>query len=415
MVALARKEDNLVRLRTTEPFLPLIDPSHPDYKTRFLTFYGGRGGRKSWEVARALLIRGMNEKLRILCAREFQNSISDSVLATLEDIANDIGVAEFYDFQRNTIIGANGTEFIFKGLGRNVRSIKSAASIDIVWIEEGESTSDYSIKTLFPTIRKHGSQIITTFNTGQDSDPIYKRLVLLPQKDAKEAPKHYVRKVLYLDNPDISQEFIDEAESMLRTDPEAYAHIYLGELWTRSDAQVLAGKWRVGELDPANADGTYQGLDFGFSIDPSAFIRLHIIGKTLYIEREVYRKGVEIEDYPDFLDKIPGAREIKIRADNARPEIISHIKKKGFNIVACKKWDGSVKDGISLLRSFDEIVIHPSCRNTINEARLWSYKTDRLGEVTSDLVDANNHAFDAIRYALEAAIKQTKEISIRVA
>lgn len=411
-----REKDNRVRVQTTEPFLPLIDRSHPNYKTRFLTFYGGRGGRKSWEVARALLLRGASERLRILCAREFQNSIGDSVLATLEDIANDIGIAPFYDFQKTTVIGKNGTEFLFKGLGKNVRSIKSAASIDLVWIEEAETTSSYSIKTLFPTIRKKGSQIITTFNTGQETDPIYKRLVLDPEKDHIEAPDHYVRKVLYLDNPDISEEFIKEAETMRRNDPEGYCHIYLGELWSRSDAQVLSGKWRIGEIETSDEDSVYYGLDFGFSVDPSAFVKVWIVGKTLYIEREAYRKGVEVDDYPDFLDKIPGARDYRIRADNARPELISHIKKKGFNIVSCRKWDGCVEDGISLLRSFDEIVINPSCRNTINEARLWSYKTDRLtGDVLPVLLDANNHAFDAVRYALEGSIKQTKEISIRVA
>jgi len=414
-VPVKREKDNRVRVQTTEPFRPLIDRKHKNYKTRFLTFYGGRGGRKSWEVARALLLRGAAEPLRILCAREFQNSIGDSVLATLEDIATEIGIAPFYEFQRNAVIGLNGTEFQFKGLGKNVRSIKSAEGIDLVWIEEGETISSHSIKTLFPTIRKKGSQIITTFNTGQESDPIYKRLVLDPQKDEIDGRNHYVRKVTYLENPDISEEFIEEAEAMRRTDPEGYCHVYGGELWTRSEAQVLAGKWRIGEIDTSNADGVYYGLDFGFSVDPSAFVKVWIVGNVLYIEREAYRVGVEIEDYPDFLDKIPGARDYKIRADNARPEIISHIKKKGFNIVSCKKWDGSVKDGISLLRSFDEIVINPSCKGTINEARLWKYKTDRLGEVLPDLLDANNHAFDAIRYALEASIKQTKEISIRVA
>jgi phage terminase large subunit len=337
-------------------------------------------------------------------------------MALPEDTAIRIGLDKFYTFKNNRVEGANGTVFIFKGLGKNIRSIKSTESVDIVWIEEAETTSKYSIRILFPTIRKAGSQIICTFNTGMESDPIYQRLVIDPQKNPKEAGKHYCRLVTYLENPDISEEFLEEAEAMRESDPEGYDHIYLGETWSRADAQVLSGKWRIGVMDTEGADGAYFGLDFGFSVDPSVLTKTYIIGKTLYIEREACEVGVEIEDYPEFLDRVDGSRTHKIRADNARPELISHIKKKTFNIVACKKWDGCVEDGISLLRSFTEIVIHPRCKQTAREAKLWRYKTDRLsGDVLPVLIDANNHAFDSVRYALEPMVKPAKDISIRVA
>jgi len=407
---------NLPKIQTTAAFVPLYAENDPNYSTRFLTFYGGRGGRKSWEVARALLIRGRKKKLKILCAREFQNSIDDSVLALLEETADRIGLSGFYTFQNNKVLGRNGTEFIFKGLGKNIRSIKSTESIDIVWIEEAETTSLKSMRILFPTIRKKGSQIITTFNTGMITDPIYKRLVLDPKNNPKEAKKHYCRLVTYLENPDISSEFVEEAEAMRESDPEGYDHIYLGEPWSRSDAQVLAGKWRIGVMDTTGADGAYLGLDYGFSVDPSVLSKSYIIGKVLYIESEAAEVGVEIDDYESFLLRVEDSKSYRIRADSARPELTSHIKKKGFNIVSCKKWDGCVEDGISLLRSFSEIVINPSCKQAAREAKLWRYKTDRLsGDVLPVLIDANNHAFDAVRYSLEPMVKPSKDLSIRVA
>ena len=117
-----------------------------------------------------------------------------------------------------------------------------------------------------------------------------------------------------------------------------------------------------------------------------------------------------------FVSKLVDSKKDMIRADNARPELISHLKREGFSIRAADKWKGSVEDGITYLRSFDEIVIHEDCINTIKEAELWSYKTDKInGEPLSELVDANNHAFDALRYALQPIIKPAPMPSIRVA
>jgi len=408
----------LPRVKTIPQFLPLYDRSNPYYKARFLTWYGGRGGRKSWEVARGLLLRGLQDNERILCTREYQNSISDSVISVIEDQADQIGVADYFDFQKTAIYSkVNETEFIFKGIRTNPRSLKSTEGVTICWNEEAQDTSRGSFEILEPTIRKAGSQIITTFNTGEETDFIYQRLVV--NADAGS----YVCKVLYSDNPDCPRELIEAAESMRVRDPDRFANIYLGETWSRSDAQVLSGKWRIGSVDITRADGAYLGGDFGFSTDPSTLVKSWIVGRDpvkgggiLYIQSEAFQTGVEIDDYPRFYDRIDGSRNYQIRADNARPELVSHIRKKGFNIVSCRKGDGSVEDGISLLRSFDEIVIDPLCPNAIREARTWRYKTDRLsGDVLPVLVDENNHIWDAVRYSIEPLLKPAKDISMRFA
>ena len=402
------------RIKLTPEFEPLFLPNHPHYKTRFLSFDGGRAGMKSWQVARGILCRMMKSKIRVLCTREYQSSISDSVIHLLESQAYELKINKFFKFQNNTILGLNGSEVIFKGLKLKPQEVKSTEAIDLCWVEEAQSVSERSWLNLVPTIRKPGSQIIVTFNPGQETDPTYKRFIT----DAVGDKRIYRKRVTYLDNPWVSKDIIEDAEKLKQKDYEGYRHIYLGEPWTRSDSQVLNGCWRVGEMDTEGAYGAYFGADFGFSSDPSTLIKSWIIPKgkrnVLYIEKECYEHGVEIDDYEEFYKRIPESEKHEIRADNARPELISHIRKKGFRISAAQKWGGSVEDGISYLRNFDEIVINPSCTYTIQEAREWKYKTDKLTEdVLPVLIDAHNHCWDAVRYALQPLIKPLKEPQMR--
>jgi phage terminase large subunit len=148
-------------------------------------------------------------------------------------------------------------------------------------------------------------------------------------------------------------------------------------------------------------------MDHGFATDPMTLVKCWIADRTLYIEKERFGHGIEIADMVEFVEGMPEAVNHTIRADSARPEINSHLRNTGLNVVSVEKWAGSVEDGITFLRSFDEIVIHPSCKHIIEEARLWSYKTDRLtGDIMPQVVDDYNHGWDAVRYALQPLIKQ---------
>ena len=191
-------------------------------RARYKVLYGGRGGLKSWSAARTLLLAGVERTLRILCAREFQNSIADSVHRLLADQIALMGLGNFYQVQNTTILGANGTEFIFVGLRYNVESIKSLEGVDICWVEEAERVSERSWEILVPTIRKAGSEIWVTFNPAQESDPTYQRFVVNPP------PGAIVRKVSWRDNPWLPDELRQEAEHLRRTDPEAYMHVWEG-------------------------------------------------------------------------------------------------------------------------------------------------------------------------------------------
>ena len=186
----------------------LFEPS------RYKVAYGGRGAAKSWAFARALLVRGACERIRVLCAREIQRSIADSVHKLLRDQIDSLGLAAFYRVTDTAIRGANGTEFIFCGLYRNVTQIKSMEGIDVCWVEEAETVSDESWNLLIPTIRQPGSEIWISFNPGEPDDATYTRFVANPP------PGAVVVKVGWADNPWLTAELRAEKDHLYATDPD---------------------------------------------------------------------------------------------------------------------------------------------------------------------------------------------------
>mgnify|MGYP000095936013 FL=1 len=143
--------------------------------SRYKVLYGGRGGAKSWGVARALLIKAAQNPLRVLCAREFQTSIKDSVHKLLCDQIEALGLGTFYEITQTSIRGKNGSEFSFVGLKNNVANVKSYEGVDICWVEEAQTTSRMSWNVLIPTIRKEKSEIWITFNPELETDETYQR------------------------------------------------------------------------------------------------------------------------------------------------------------------------------------------------------------------------------------------------
>ena len=353
---------------------------------RYKVYYGGRGGGKSWQFARALILLGYDRKLRILCTREIQRSISDSVHKLLKEQIDAMGLTGFYDITRDAIRGQNGTEFIFKGLRTNPQEIKSMEGVDICWVEEAQAVSAESWDVLIPTIRKPGSEIWLTFNPLSPDDATWTRFVKNPP------PGAWVQKVLYSDNPWFPDVLEEEREHLQAIDPELYQHIWLGEPRTISDAQVFKGRYLVQEFETPKDARFFHGADWGFSVDPSVLIRCFIRGNVLYVDREAYGAGVELDETPQLFDSIETSRKWAIKADSARPETISYMKRQGFKIEAAKKWAGSVEDGLAILKSFDKIIIHPRCVHAADEFYKYSYKVDKNnGDVLPIVVDANNH------------------------
>jgi phage terminase large subunit len=365
--------------------------------SRYKVAHGGRGSSKSWGFARELLLRSITKSIRILCARELQVSIKDSVHKLLSDQIDLLGWGPWFNITQHEISNDWGSEILFEGIRNNVTKIKSMEGIDIAWVEEAEKVSKESWKVLIPTIRTPGSEIWVSYNPDLPDDPTHQRFVMQTPPDAR------VIEINWPDNPWFPEELRKEKDYLYSVDPEAAENVWGGKTRKNSAAQVLKGKYIVETFEPQLGwDGPYIGVDWGFSQDPSAMIEMYICGRRLFIRREVWGVGIDIDRLPARFDEIPNARKYTSRADCARPETISYMQQHGYpNMIACEKWKGSVEDGVAHLRQYEQIVIHPSCRYTADEARLWSYKIDKLsGDVLPDLVDAHNHCWDAIRYGL---------------
>lgn len=192
---------------------------------RYKVLYGGRGGGKSWAVARALLVQAAKTPMRVLCTREVQKSIKDSVHRLLSDQIAAMGLGGFYEVLETEIRGKNGSAFLFAGLLQHtIDSIKSFEGVDRVWVEEAHSVSKKSWDVLVPTIRKPGSEIWATFNPQLDSDEVYARFVLAGRADC------VALKVNYSENPWFPQVLEDERLEAKRTmKPAEYEYVWEGK------------------------------------------------------------------------------------------------------------------------------------------------------------------------------------------
>lgn len=369
--------------------------------------FGGRGSGKSYAAALMSSVWGYAEPLRILCAREFQASIAESFHAELKAaIASQPWLEAHYDVGRDYLRGANGTEFIFRGLRRNEQSIKSLAKIDLTIIEEAEDVPEHSWLALEATVfRQPKSELWAIWNPREEGSPVDQRFRKNPPANA------LVASLNWSDNPffPAGLHTLRQREQQ-RLDPATYAHVWEGAYLQNSSAQVFGGKVEVREFEPNEREtawrGPFFGGDFGFSQDPTAAVEVWINGEDVYIRREAFRTGLELDDTaPAVMAAIPRFALEVSRWDSARPESISYISRNGLpRAQAVRKWPGSVEDGIKFLRSFRSIVIHPDCVNMQREARLYSYKVNDNGDVTSKIIDAHNHGWDAVRYALEPQI-----------
>ena len=228
---------------------------------RYRVAYGGRSSGKSWTAAQGLIVRSMQKKIRILCCREIQKSIKESVKKTLESTIERMGLAGAFTFKQDSIVCCNGSEFIFQGLHANVQQIKSLENISIAYVEEAETVTEESWQVLIPTIRAVNSEIWVCFNPKDATDATYQRFVVNPPSDCISM------KINYTDNPFCPEVMKAEAEDLKRKNPGLYRHIWLGEcrqanenaLWK---ARTMIDPYRVNVRDcPSDMRRIVVGVD----------------------------------------------------------------------------------------------------------------------------------------------------------
>jgi phage terminase large subunit len=390
---------------TAEVFQPLLRPA------RYKGAKGGRASGKSHFFAE-LAVEAMvcDPSLRFVCIREVQRSLKFSAKSLIERKLRDLRVSHLFEILQSEIRRRGGSGvMIFEGMqDHTADSLKSLEGFGRAWVEEAQSLSRRSVDLLLPTIRSAGSEVWFSWNPHQPEDPVDE---LFRQLAADGDVDHVLVHADYLDNPFVEAESVREAERMRRVDVDAYAHIWLGQYNLRSDAQVLAGKWRVDEFEAAEEwDGPYYGADWGFN-DPTVLMRCWIGDERLWVDWEVGGSDIGLDEIAPLFRMMPGAAKHVIRADASRPDTIQHVRKAGLDVIAAPKGQGSVEDGVQFLRKFEEIVIHERCTGAQEEARLWSWKTDRLtGDPLPKLEDKHNHRWDAIRYALAPLIHRERRI-----
>ena len=384
---------------------------------RFKILRGGRGSGKSWSVARYLVIKAAFDDCRILCTREMQNSIRDSVYKLLVDQIRELGLESYFEILKDGIRGRFGSEFIFKGLKHNISGIRSTEGIDICWVEEAELVSDDSWMLLIPTLfRKKDSELLVTYNPETDGSATDLRF-------CKNIPPSCAwAEVNFEDNPWFPEGLKELQEYDKKVDEEKWQHVWQGRYKQYADALIFKGKILVEDFEtPTDSVQFYFGADFGFSNDPTVLSRMFIKDGKLYIDQEAYGIGVEITDLHQFFASVPGSDRWRITADSQRPDTISFLSQShtakngttypGYDIIGAEKGKGSVEDGIQFLRGFEQIVIHPRCRGAVDNFFNYKWKQDRVTqEILPIPLDSSNHVPDSCRYALERYIKSKTSV-----
>lgn len=392
---------------------PLFEPK------RYKVMHGGRGGAKSWGVARALIIQAAQQPLRILCAREIQKSMRDSVHRLLKDQIAAMGYGAFFEVFDSEIRGKNGSLFLFAGLqSHTVDSIKSFEGVDRVWCEEAHSISAKSWDTLIPTIRKPGSEIWVTLNPDMDTDDTYVRFIAAPSDDT------WLCEVNWRDNPWFPEVLEQERLKAQRLDPDAYQHI-----WEGKPRRVAEGAIYRHEIDALFTDGRARDVPY----DPS--MPVHTVwdlgwndAMTIimcqrgpqdvrvldYIEDsnrtlDWYVAQLEKRSYRWGTDYLPhDGRTRNFQTGKSTEEMLRAMGRKSVQVLA----QTSVEEGIKAAR-----LMFPRCYfDKLKTARLVEclkrYRRDvnsRTNEPGLPLHDQYSHGADGFRYLGQAVNRMASE------
>lgn len=391
---------------------------------RYKVAYGGRGGTKSWGFARALLILGAQQKLRILCARETQKSIADSVHKLLSDQVANLGLEQFYEIQNATIIGQNGTEFTFAGLKQNISNLKSYEGCDICWVEEAQTVSKHSWEVLIPTIRKENSEIWVTFNPDLETDETYKRFVL------NAPPSSVVAKVNWTDNPWFPETLRQEKDHLKDKDPDSYENVWEGMCKQVVEGAIYRNELLAAEREQRICRVPYDATkpvhtfwDLGFGDNTSIWFaqslpfefRLIDFAQGSQQSLPYYLKLLQDRPYVYGAHHLPfDAQAHNLAAGRTVEEQVKAVYPGKVKIVPKL----SIMDGIAAARSifgrcwFDA----EKCADGLQALRHYRYETDeKLGALKREpLHDWASHPADGFRY-FSVAIREPERQKAKIA
>lgn len=364
--------------------------------------YGGRYSLKSHTVARFLLIKAREKKMRVACFREFQNSIAESSHQLLADLIKYYKLTDYEVTDKAIINNITGSDFLFKGLWHNEQSIKSIEGIDIAWVEEAQTVSKQSIDVLTPTIRKPGSQIVYTYNRLLEDDPVHKRLVIEGRPDTLVINVNYDIALKYNWIPD---NILKEIEDDKANRPSLYKHKWLG--LPSSTERKIFKDWEIIDEVPHHAKLERYGVDYGYTNDPTAIVAVYSYQGGYIIDEIACRKGLRAKVIAELI--LAQEREALVVADSVDPEQTKEIKDHGLQIVPVSKTKSGTKNFVSWSI---ELVQEQRISITKKSQNLWESYLNYLWEVDRDEkilnVPCHDHSdlMDALRYAIVSILKK---------
>ena len=396
-------------------FVPKFYPLLFDYSHRWELYMGSAGSAKSYFITQKLIIRGLNEKIKILVCRRYGTTLRNSCFALFKEILTKWKIINLCNVNNSNMIITlpNGSEIIFLGLDDETKLL-SISGITCVFVEEVFEVPKDIVEQLNLRLRggSKNKQILMAWNPININSWLYSFTKNLPE-DAI-----YIHST-FRDNPFLDAQYIKQLESLYKTNP-AKARVFCDGEWGVNPEGLVLTNWTKKEFDPMELAQTLEhraGMDLGW-VDKSAIIDslYDRENKTIYVFNEFYKSGCQLSELATKIKEM-NLQKCKIRVDAAEPRSIQYFKNEGINATPCSKGNDSVKAGLMFLQDH-KIIVHPKCNNLITELENFSYiKSKITGEWTDDTTHEFSHAIDALRYAysdIYAAPRTAKTISKNV-
>lgn len=383
-------------------FVPLfVDQS------RYQVAWGGAGSGKSHIVARKILYRLLKEshcKHNFLIIRKVDRTIKRSVFALMKNIISRWGLLSEFDINltdKTMIYKPTGAQIMFSGLD-DVEKLKSIEGVTSIWAEEATELTQEDFEQLDLRLRGNtGSlkQIILTLNPISEQHWIKKVFFDDPIDGC------FTLKTTFLDNAFIDEEYRMVMENKKKTNPRYYNIYALGNWGTAEGLVFSRVTQRVIKEEELKGLLCVQGLDFGYTNDPSAFNQtyLDLKNRKLFVYDGFYRKGMSNADIADEIKALLAHRH-RTTADSSEPKSIDYIKSKNVNVIGATKGPDSIRAGIDFLHEF-EIVVNSHLVEFMLEFDNYAWATDKDGKPTNKPCDDFNHFIDSLRYAVESLMK----------
>lgn len=412
--------------RLSELFNDNFKSFYANTKKNYLYYVlkGGRGSAKSTHIAFTLILKIIQEPITILCVRKVGNTLSESVYEQLKEAIDMLEVGHLFECKKSPlqiVYKPRGNKIIFRGADdpSKIKSIKiSKYPLTTLWIEElGEFKTEEEISTIVNSVLRAELSNGLQYKIFYSYNPPKRKQSWVNKKYDTQfiASNTYVHYSTYLENKHISKAFKEEAEEVKKRSEFKYRHEYLGEPIGSGIVPFNNLVFRtITNEEVKSFDNIKQAIDWGYSVDPLAFIRCHYdkTRRTLYLLDEFYKVKASLRELYDFL-KARKYNYDEIVADSAEPRSIAEMKSLGCKISGAKKGQGSVEYGEKWLDDLEAIVIdHKRTPNACREFENIDYQTDKDGSVKAKLEDKDNHIIDAVRYALEKDMINKKGVSI---